>query len=130
MVNSLVDFPILATFADVPSHSCLENRVAEGTGSYQIIHQYLQEHPQAHEKLPRSFLILIVVTLFRKLKSSLCFCWESRSDMSDERFFPSYHQIKARKAVRVYWKKAMVAVKQPRSVVRCVKFNNYCRRLK
>ncbi|MFZ4355417.1 acetylxylan esterase, partial [Enterococcus gallinarum] len=28
MVNSLVDFPILATFADVPSHSCLENRVA------------------------------------------------------------------------------------------------------
>ena len=60
--------PILATFADVPSHSCLENRVAEGTGSYQIIHQYLQEHPQAHEKLPRSFLILIVVTLFRKLK--------------------------------------------------------------
>lgn len=51
MVNSLVDFPILATFADVPSHSCLENRVAEGTGSYQIIHQYLQEHPQAHEKI-------------------------------------------------------------------------------
>lgn len=25
--------------------------------------------------------------------------------MSNERFFPSYHQIKARKAVRVYWKK-------------------------
>ena len=36
--------------------------------------------------------------------------------MSNERFFPSYHQIKARKAVRVYWKKAMAAVKQPRSV--------------
>ena len=98
MVNSLVDFPILATFADVPSHSCLENRVAEGTGSYQIIHQYLQEHPQAHEKLPRSFLILIVVTLFRKLKSSLCFCWESRSDMSDERFFPFLSSDKGKKS--------------------------------
>ena len=60
--------PDFSYFADVPSHSCLENRVAEGTGSYQIIHQYLQEHPQAHEKLPRFFLILIVVTLFRKLK--------------------------------------------------------------
>ena len=43
--------PDFSYFADVPSHSCLENRVAEGTGSYQIIHQYLQEHPQAHEKI-------------------------------------------------------------------------------
>ena len=106
MVNSLVDFPILATFADVPSHSCLENRVAEGTGSYQIIHQYLQEHPQAHEKIAavlpyfdsRHFVSQIKNPVFASVGSHDPIC-----PMKD--FFPSYHQIKARKAVRVYWKK-------------------------
>ena len=40
----------------------------------------------------------------------------SRSDMSNERFFPSYHQIKARKAVECIGKSA--AVKQIRREMR------------
>ena len=43
--------PDFSYFCRCSKSFLFRNRVAEGTGSYQIIHQYLQEHPQAHEKI-------------------------------------------------------------------------------
>lgn len=44
-VASLTPHPIRYTFANVPSHSNIENRVVTGTGSYREIKQFIEKHP-------------------------------------------------------------------------------------
>ena len=45
-VNSVTPHPIRYGFFDVPSHANLSHRVANGTGSYQGIHEYLIRYPE------------------------------------------------------------------------------------
>ncbi|KPG70484.1 acetylxylan esterase [Enterococcus sp. RIT-PI-f] len=44
-VNALAASPIFATFADVPSHSNILNRMVQKTGSYSVVQDYCIQHP-------------------------------------------------------------------------------------
>ncbi|MFS0964723.1 acetylxylan esterase [Enterococcus durans] len=106
MVNSLSNIPILATFADVPSHSNLDHRIETGTGSYQVIHNYLQKYPE-YKKTVESVMPYFDTKNFVQRIHNQVFISVGSHDpicpMHD--FLPTYRRIDAVKQLYVYWNK-------------------------
>ena len=106
MVNSLTPHPILATFADVPSHSSLAKRIKDGTGSYHIITRYLSGNPEAQEKVERVLPYYDTQHFVSKIKNPVYTSVGSADPICPmTEFFPTYHNLKTKKELLVYWNK-------------------------
>lgn len=105
-VNALATSPIFATFADVPSHSNILNRLAQRTGSYAVIQDYCVAHPELAAQIQDvvSYYDLQYVAqqitgpVFASVGSKDPIC-----PMTD--FFVSYKKIRAPKQLMIYLNK-------------------------
>lgn len=106
MVNALSEKPIFATFADVPSHSNIIARIKEGTGSYQVIHQYLQRHPAEAQQIYETMKYFDCQYFVDKIKNPVFTSVGSADPICPMKdFFPTYHRITAKKTLQIYLNK-------------------------
>lgn len=106
LVNALTEQPIKATFADVPSHSNLSRRIDEGTGSYGVIHDYIQKHPETKTHIKQQLAVFDTQYLVSTIQNPVYASVGSADPicpMTD--FFPTYHKLRSYKQLLIYWKK-------------------------
>ncbi|MGX7024226.1 acetylxylan esterase [Vagococcus hydrophili] len=101
--NSLTPHPIKYGFYDVPSHSNLISRIAQGTGSYQGIHEYLKNNPSDEEKVLTVLDYFDIKHVVDEITNPvLISVGEADPICPKEDFLVAYHKIKAIKELDTY----------------------------
>ena len=106
MTNALSDYPILATFADVPSHSNILHRMQEKTGSYSVIQEYLDKHPEDKVRIQETMPYFDCQNFVHKIENPVYTSVGSKDPvcpMTD--FFSTYRKIHSPKTLRIYLNK-------------------------
>lgn len=106
LVNAWTDYPIYAAFANVPSHSNLLHRIAEGTGCYRVIHDYFAVYPADQQKIEETIRYFDLQYAVSRIHNPVFASVGSKDNVCPMRdFWVSYHKIQAPKRLTVYWNK-------------------------
>ncbi|KAF1297508.1 acetylxylan esterase [Enterococcus sp. JM4C] len=106
IINALTEQTIQATFANVPSHSSIASRIDEGTGSYGIIHDYIQQHPEMEQQIKDALVPFDTLHLVESIQNPVYTSVGSADPICPmKNFFPTYHKLQAPKELIVYWNK-------------------------
>ncbi len=101
--NSFSPYPIKYGFYDVPSHSNLLNRMAQGTGSYEGIHDYLKENTTEYEQVEEILNYFDIKNFVEEITNPvLVSVGENDSICPKEDFLVSYQKIKTFKELTSY----------------------------
>lgn len=93
-------------FADVPSHSNINHRISEKTGSYGVIGRFLEYYPLQQTKIEQELSYFDLVYLADLITCPVSISVASHDPicpMAD--FLPAYRKITSPKTLHVYWKK-------------------------
>lgn len=101
--NSLTSHKIKYGFYNVPSHSRLLNRVQEGTGSYEGIHEYLKKYPDDQQIIGETLSYFDIKNFTGMIKNPiLVSVGEADPVCPKEDFYPAYDSISTYKELDVY----------------------------
>lgn len=103
MIGSLTRVNLQAVFADVPSQSNLEERIDTRAGSYGILSEYLELHPEKRQQMMDTMAYFDTQYFAEKLEAPI-YCSVGDQDITcpPADFMVTYNRIKAPKELKVY----------------------------
>ena len=105
-INALTDFPIFATFADVPSQSNISHRIEKKTGSYHVIQEYIEQFPEKKEEILKAMAYFDLKNVATAITGPVFTSVGSKDPICPmEDFFVSYKRIPVAKELLVYLNK-------------------------
>lgn len=106
LVNALTDYPIFATFADVPSHSNIPHRIKMKTGSYHVIQEYIEQFPEKKVEVLKAMAYFDLKNIAQEVTGPIFTSVGSKDPVCPmEDFFVSYKQISGAKQLMIYLNK-------------------------
>ncbi|MGX7132059.1 acetylxylan esterase [Enterococcus songbeiensis] len=106
LVNGICQRKILATFANVPSHSNIAQRITEGTGSYGVVKEYLNENPLNTKQVLTALKHFDTQYYAKNIHNPVYISVASDDPICPMKdFFVTYHQISSPKELTVFWGK-------------------------
>ena len=103
MVSAMSDYDIALSLSDVPSDCALRDRVLNHVGKYQVITDFLKDHPELKDKVLENLDYFDVINMADRITCPVIASIGMQDNTCPPKYFyQAYKKIKGKKELEVY----------------------------